>query len=112
MDTCENRIFDAFANTEESLREILDSEDVIQGINEYGLSFELVKPENGGSPFYRWLLSWGGPSDELRFYRNRTDYHFMDWFDGAHESCGNNPTICEIRELFEDLGLIEKDELL
>jgi len=108
MGPCSERIFDAFTSTEESLREILDSEDVIQGINEYGLSFEYVNPEDGGSPFYRWLLSWGGPSDELRFYEyGRTVYHFMDWYDGASEDCSENPTIKEIRCLFNDLGLFD-----
>ena len=58
-------------------------------IDDYGLSFEYVEPEDG-APFFRWLLSWGGPSDEFRFYVSpnsnkpyRIEYRFMDWFDGA-----------------------------
>ena len=39
--------------------------------------------------YIRWQLSWGGPSDEFRFFIDEhggitnIEYHFMDWFDGA-----------------------------
>jgi hypothetical protein len=50
--------------------------------NSYGLDFSLVEgdPKN----YYRFQLSWGGPSDEIRFYEDGTiEYWYMDWFDGA-----------------------------
>jgi hypothetical protein len=42
--------------------------------------------------YWRYQLSWGGPSDEFRFYAGgcgdqepyRISYVFLDWFDG-HE---------------------------
>ena len=34
--------------------------------------------------YWRWQLSWGGPSDEFRLYGGgKLVYHFADWFDGA-----------------------------
>lgn len=43
--------------------------------------------------YFRYQLSWGGPSDEFRIYAEKLseynwmiwkiDYWFMDWFDGA-----------------------------
>lgn len=63
--------------------------------NEYGLSFDYVEPDTFDDQpegFFRWQLSWGGPSDEVRFYVTpgrrgvqpyRIEYWFMDWFDGA-----------------------------
>lgn len=60
--------------------------------NEYGLSFDYVAPETFEGQrrgYWRWQLSWGGPSDEFRFYADenyqptRVEYWFMDWFDGA-----------------------------
>lgn len=59
---------------------------------EYGLSFDYVAPgtfDDQNEGYWRFQLSWGGPSDEIRFYSSRYDcepykvtYCFMDWFDG------------------------------
>lgn len=59
---------------------------------EYGLSFDYVAPytfERQRRGYFRYQLSWGGPSDEFRFYTDenlnpiRIEYWFLDWFDGA-----------------------------
>ncbi len=59
---------------------------------EYGLSFDYAPAGtfNGQRVgFFRFLISWGGPSEEIRFYCDpqfnlqRADFWFMDWFDGA-----------------------------
>ena len=62
--------------------------------NEYGLSFDYVAPgtfRDQRRGYWRYQLSWGGPSDEFRFYGSdersvpdRIEYWFLDWFDGAH----------------------------
>lgn len=60
---------------------------------EYGLSFDYVAPGtfNGQRRgYWRYQISWGGPSDEFRFYADgpdatecdRIEYWFLDWFDG------------------------------
>ncbi|MEZ5367523.1 MAG: hypothetical protein R2748_35555 [Bryobacterales bacterium] len=60
---------------------------------EYGLAFDYVEPgtfEDQKEGYFRYQLSWGGPSDEFRFFINpdlschRIEYWFLDWFDGAH----------------------------
>ena len=64
--------------------------------HEYGLSFDYVEPntfEGQTRGYHRFQLSWGGPSDEIRFYTtvaehdnhllDRAEYWYMDWFDGA-----------------------------
>jgi len=55
---------------------------------EYGLSLGVVEAgtfEGQRCAYGRYQLSWGGPSDELRFFANGDiEYWFMDWFDGAH----------------------------
>ena len=63
---------------------------------DYGLSFDYVAPHTFNKQpegYWRWQLSWGGPSDEFRIYgslqRNgsiipyRVEYAFLNWFDGA-----------------------------
>ena len=63
-----------------------------QYINELGLSFDYVEPNTFNDQkegFWRWQLSWGGPSDEFRIFVNednkiyKIEYWYMDWFDGA-----------------------------
>jgi hypothetical protein len=69
--------------------------DEIGVFGEYGLGFDYVAPgtfNEQSEGFWRYQLSWGGPSDEFRFYASgcgehepyRISYIFMDWFDG-HE---------------------------
>ena len=66
--------------------------DFCQYINELGLSFDYVEPNTFNDQkegFWRWQLSWGGPSDEFRIFVNednkiyKIEYWYLDWFDGA-----------------------------
>jgi len=58
---------------------------------DYGLGFDYIEPRTFKDQrvgYYQYLLSWGGPSDEFRFYVRdsgiyRIEYWFLDWFDGA-----------------------------
>ena len=62
-------------------------------LSEYGLGFDYVPPGmfvDQKEGYWRYQLSWGGPSDEFRFYAGgcgeqdpyRISYAFLDWFDG------------------------------
>ena len=60
--------------------------------NEYGLSFDYVPVgtfNNQRRGFFRYQISYGGPSEEFRFYSDEKlnliscNFHFLDWFDGA-----------------------------
>jgi hypothetical protein len=70
----------------------LDDTPELGPVSDYGLAFDYVasgsfKDQREG--YFRWQLSWGGPSDEFRFYVDgekkchRVEYWFLDWFDGA-----------------------------
>ena len=65
-----------------------DNENYIEG-----LCFDYVEPNtftDQKEGYWRWQLSWGGPSDEFRIFVNpdksvhRIEYWYLDWFDGAH----------------------------
>jgi len=84
------KLFSAY----EQGKEDKDGED-LGIVTEYGLSFDYVAPETFEEQlegYWRYQLSWGGPSDEFRFYAGgcgeqkpyRISYVFLDWFDG-HE---------------------------
>jgi hypothetical protein len=88
-------------------------------IHEYGLSFDYVAAgtfEDQKEGYFRYQLSWGGPSDEFRIFVNpdfsshRIEYWFMDWFDGAHVVLsGQNLKLLEeiYGSLFVDSGAAE-----
>lgn len=52
---------------------------------DYGLSFDYSEiDEKEKTDYFRYQLSWGGPSDEVRFYEDGTiEYVYLDWFCGV-----------------------------
>jgi hypothetical protein len=84
----------------------------------YGLSFDYVAPgtfDDQLEGYFRYQLSWGGPSDEFRFFVNldhschRVEYWYLDWFDGASvtPSDGEQSFLFEIWEWFRETGSVE-----
>lgn len=80
------KLWDAYSNGNE------DGVPDLGTIYEYGLGFDYVAPgtfQGQRRGYWRWQFSWGGPSDELRFFCDegmrltRAEYWFLDWFDGA-----------------------------
>lgn len=68
-------------------------DDNLGHLYEYGLGFDYVAPgtfDGQKQGYFRYQLSWGGPSDEFRIFVNpdfsahRIEYWFLNWFDGAH----------------------------
>ena len=117
-DSCENRVDTQLASTLEDLQTLWDLyckdpdgyDDDLGNLNEYGLSFDYVEPDtfpDQREGFFRYQMSWGGPSDEFRFYVNpdgsmhRAEYWFMDWFDGAHRNVTDNDLVSRLWEWFE-----------
>jgi len=75
-------------------------EDYYDYANQLGLSFDYVAPSADGRRcgYWRWQLSYGGPSDEFRVYTDisknidRVEYAYLDWFDGASHQIRDIPT--------------------
>lgn len=73
------------------------SDKAYEAIASYGLSIDYVLPNTFTGQrkgYLRWQISWGGPSDEWRFFfvpgeseAYRIEYWYMDWFDGAKVGC-------------------------
>lgn len=95
-----------------------DVED-LGNIFEYGLCFDYVALGTFGKQrkgYFRYQLSWGGPSDEFRFFCGpelqpyRIEYWFMDWFDGARRILKgkNEILLLEIWEWFKEGGAIDQ----
>jgi len=89
--------------------------------HEYGLSFDYVEPGtfNGQEDgYFRYQLSWGGPSDEFRFYVSgpnwsvhRIEYAFLDWFDGATRTLygADQELLEDVFGDFLDFGMVESE---
>lgn len=87
--------------------------------HDYGLCFDYVTPGtfNGQREgYWRYQLSWGGPSDEFRFYASspestphRIEYVFLDWFDGCTRKLRGKDEafLTEIWNDFQECGMIE-----
>lgn len=89
-------------------------------MEEYGLAFDYVAPgtfPNQTRGYFRYQLSWGGPSDEFRFFADenmnptRIEYWFMDWFDGAkvtlRPGSRDYSLVNDIWEWFKEAGSVQ-----
>jgi hypothetical protein len=80
-------------------------------IYEFGLSFNYTQPEGRKRGYFRYQLSWGGPSDEFRFYASgsgykwrvdRVEYVFMNWWDGSKRTLSGK-RLDLLEDIFENL---------
>lgn len=137
--SCAARVAGEYANEMSNLREAWEGyqsgdEDKQEAWYNYGLSFDYVAPGTFTGQrrgYFRYQISWGGPSDEFRFYVRREDYPvrgqyggveyrtrvsvesieywFMDWFDGAKVDVTGRDfkLLADVFEWFKDSGSIE-----
>ena len=72
-----------FTEIRDALRKFREAGDLYN----YGLSYdycELGTFNDQKEDYFRFQLSWGGPSDEIRFYEDGTiEYVYLDWFCGV-----------------------------
>jgi len=97
------------------------SDDNLGNMYEYGLAFDYVAPrtfKNQKQGYFRYQISWGGPSDEFRFYTDenlkpyKIEYWFMDWFDGAKKILSGTKfrLLAEIFDIFfEQSGAVKAE---
>lgn len=114
---CEQRIDAAMKGRLDDLRRLLDgeeSEDLGQ-FEHYALGFDYVAPgtfDDQSEGYFRYQISWGGPSDEFRFFVNpdlschRIEYWFLDWFDGAHRDCTKDSTALNLWRWLSETGAV------
>lgn len=76
--------------------------------SEYGLSFDYVElDEDTEQDYFRYQLSWGGPSSEIRFYDNGAiEYVYMDWFCGVGFNVTNDGVFKQVRDWFRDCEML------
>lgn len=125
--TCEERIDEQLKDEIETLRTLWtayqsgeEETEEYGSFTEYGLSFDYVEGHtefNPGAGYFRYQLSWGGPSDEFRFYCDpafqchQIDYAFLDWFDGATRTLTgeDEELLLEIFGWFDDVDCLQTE---
>ena len=126
--TCQERVTGELRDRIEDLRKLWDAycegeEEVedLGNIFEYGLCFDYVERDASvkgqDEPYFRYQLSYGGPSDEFRFFTgpdfevNRIEYWFLDWFDGANIvlSGKDEALLEEIWQWFKECGSVQAE---
>ena len=80
----------------------------------YGLAFDYVTPGtfDNDAGYWRYQISWGGPSEELRFYsRDRVDFVYLDWFDGADRRLYGDQaeTAGALWDWYDEAGILEDE---
>lgn len=112
-ETCEERIDRNLKSREADFLKFMNKRDDDETRTEfwqYGLSFDFVDKKDLSwrekESYYRYQLSWGGPSDEIRFYKNRVDYVFMDWFDYADKDITHKDWVKWLVQDFQELEMM------
>lgn len=90
--TCKQRVDAHWISRKKDLIEFIDSENY-EGLDEYFLeaaeveAIPAVSPKGlhlQHAPFKKLLISWGGPSEEIRFYEDGiAEFVLLDWGDKA-----------------------------
>jgi len=104
---CEQRINEALKGRLSDLDTLLKTSSCedIRRLDEYALCFDYVEAytfDDQPEAYLRYQISWGGPSDEFRFYVRddqscyRIEYWFLDWFDGAHRDVTEDHTVLRL----------------
>ena len=77
---------------------------------EYGLCFDYVEPDtfdDQDEGYFRYQLSYGGPSDEIRFYHDGTvEYVYLDWFVGVGFDITDKPWVIFLQDDFESMDML------
>lgn len=104
IDLVKERFEDRLTTIKQAVQDLFDGKEPDEegGLFDLGLCFDFVPAhtfDDQEEHYFRWQLSWGGPSDEFRIYTDnhnnikRIEYWYMDWFDGASVDCTQNTTI-------------------
>ena len=109
------------ASREEDFIRFMNADDLENAGNDlgsfydYGLSIDYQEPEGRKRGYLRYQLSWGGPSDEIRFYFDgrvcdKIEYVFLDWFVGVGFDITDKKFACWLWDWFEECGTPEYEK--
>lgn len=97
----------ALENTQNALEALLNAEgyetEELGSLHDYALGFYPVpynEDEGGKIEYYCYLISYGGPSKEVRFYPHRTEFVYLGWYSGIGFDVSGDEVFQRLREWF------------
>lgn len=104
--TCKERVRSEWKDRKEDFDEMFKNSDY-EELSEYGLCIDIVEAgtfEDQEESYIRYQLSFGGPQDELRIFKDgRIEYWFLDWFDGACINVTEDETAQRVRDYIKEI---------
>ena len=113
--TCADRITESIISRGEDFTRFMNSEDeeTQEEFYNYGLDISMVDMgtfRDQTEPYLRYQISYGGPSEELRFYQNGTvEFWFLDWYDGASKIITSLDWVQWLKQYLEDIELLTNE---
>ena len=97
-----------------AMRNPNDGDDERGPFSEWALWFDYVLPYTWSDQprgYWRYGISTGGPSDEIRFYGNLNtftdaEYRYHDWYDGAGLDVSKEPCIVWLWQQLQMTGAV------
>ena len=114
-ETCADRITESIISRGEDFKRFMNSEneETQEEFYNYGLCIDMVNIgtfRDQKEPYLRYQISYGGPSEELRFYQNGTvEFWFLDWYDGAHKIITSLDWVQWLIQHLEDCELLTNE---
>ena len=114
-ETCSDRITESIISRGEDFKRFMNAEDeeTQEEFYNYGLCLDMVSVgtfQDQTEPYLRYQISYGGPSEELRFYQNGTvEFWFLDWYDGAHKIITDLDWVQWLIQHLEDCELLTNE---
>ena len=125
-DSCRDRVDGSLESRINDIRLLWEAEKngIEEGVenigtfNEYGLCFDYVPSDtfqDQEQGYFRYQISYGGPSEEFRFYCDpdltcyKIEFWYLDWFDGASiDLTGDDKDLMtEIFDDFRECGTVQ-----
>lgn len=108
--------YDDLAPADGSVTPEMETINEIGNFYDYGLSIDYRLPEGRKAGYLRYQLSWGGPSDEIRFYFthgarqcHKIEYVFLDWGTGVGFDVTNEDWAQWLFDWFNDSQTVETE---
>lgn len=116
--TCAERVREHWASRKSDLDRFMNATDEAtqQEFDEYALCFDYLPPgtyRDQKRGYWRYQISWGGPSDEIRMWGDRdltlyrAEYWYLDWYDGASINVTNSKCVQWLWDEFRDMDSLE-----
>ena len=96
------------------IRELIKKSEDLGPFYEYGLNYDYVELgtfNDQQEDYFRFQISWGGPSEEVRFYEDgKIEFVYLDWFSGVGFDVTREDWAIWLNDWFAGCGMMDFQE--